>query len=350
MALSVGAMIGYSILGTFGAYVFTSVVLLKFPTILHTKKKRYYYCSHISHRGGAAENIENTITAFKHAQACGTHLFELDVHRSKDNKVVVAHDLELERMTGVKGKISDYNYEDLPSYLDELDVTFSKELSGRNSSKEEMRMPLLDEVFTKFPQMPVNIDVKDNDDELIEQVVKLVAKHQRDNLVCWGNSDAKIINKLHEKNPNVAYFFSVKRTALLLLWFYTGLLPFMPLKERFFEVPLPTIFYKMRTELTTFQRFCISVFNFIFTSKVLVKHLKDRGIPTYFWVLNDEADYLKAFELGAEGVMTDRPAKLRYWLNLHPQFDKLAHDEKQQLIMQQQQLNKLPTAATQQQS
>ena len=52
MALTVGQMIGYSVLGSVGAYVITSLVFLKFPLLLHKKKKRHFYCSHISHRGG----------------------------------------------------------------------------------------------------------------------------------------------------------------------------------------------------------------------------------------------------------------------------------------------------------
>ena len=50
--LGVGAIVGYSILGVFGGYVTTSILLLNFPGILHKKKKPYFHVSHISHRGG----------------------------------------------------------------------------------------------------------------------------------------------------------------------------------------------------------------------------------------------------------------------------------------------------------
>lgn len=313
-------MIGYSILGTFGAYVFTSVVLLKFPHILHTKKKRHFYCSHISHRGGAAERCENTLPAFYNAKACQTHMFELDVHLSKDKKVVVVHDADLKRVTDVDGKVCDYNYKELPTLKNTIEVTFSKDLVCK-SQETEARMPLLEDIFINFPNMPVNLDIKDNDDELIEQTVQLVEKYQRENLVIWGNNNSVVVDKLYEKNPNVAVFFSLRRVLLLLVWFYTGLLPFVPLKERFFDVPLIDCFSKMRTEPTRMQKFLISIVDFIFTSKVLIAHLRKRGIPTYFWVLNDEEDFQKAFDLGAEGVMTDCPTKLREWLNEHVQYD-----------------------------
>ena len=52
------------------------------------------------HRGGSAEGTENTLFAFKHAVDCGLNLMELDVHMTRDGKVVVFHDEDLKRMCG----------------------------------------------------------------------------------------------------------------------------------------------------------------------------------------------------------------------------------------------------------
>ena len=53
--------------------------------------------------------------SFRHHRSAvniGTDMLELDVHLTKDKKVVVAHDLDLDRMCGIDGKtINDYNYE-----------------------------------------------------------------------------------------------------------------------------------------------------------------------------------------------------------------------------------------------
>ena len=35
----------------------------------------------------------------------------------------------------------------------------------------DRRMPLLEEVFEAFPHIPMNVDIKDDDDMLIEKVV-----------------------------------------------------------------------------------------------------------------------------------------------------------------------------------
>lgn len=38
------------------------------------------------------------------------------------------------------------------------------------AKNSEERIPLLESVFKAFPQQPINIDIKDNDDELIDKV------------------------------------------------------------------------------------------------------------------------------------------------------------------------------------
>jgi len=37
----------------------------------------------------------------------------------------------------------------------------------------------------------------------------------------------------------------------------------------------------------------------------------------YFWVLNKDEEFKKAFELGATGVMTDYPTRLKLFLKNH---------------------------------
>jgi len=56
---------------------------------------------HIAHRGSRLEGLpENTLASFAHAVAAGSDVIELDVWLTKDEKVVVFHDADLERMCG----------------------------------------------------------------------------------------------------------------------------------------------------------------------------------------------------------------------------------------------------------
>jgi hypothetical protein len=54
-----------------------------------------------------------------------------------------------------------------------IDVIISDD--DNSNSKELLRIPLLKDVFERYPTIPINIDIKENNDELIKQV-----KHIRD--------------------------------------------------------------------------------------------------------------------------------------------------------------------------
>jgi glycerophosphoryl diester phosphodiesterase len=46
----------------------------------------------------------------------------------------------------------------------------------------------------------------------------------------------------------------------------------------------------------------------------MIWHLKKRGIMTYYWVCNTEAEYQRAIDLGCTGIMTDDPPLLNNYL------------------------------------
>ncbi|GAV05464.1 hypothetical protein RvY_15595-2 [Ramazzottius varieornatus] len=308
-------------------YIATSYFFLKFP--FWKKKRQAFRCLHISHRGGAGENLENTMTAFRHAATTGTHMLELDVHLSKDGEVIVAHDAIFLRTAGREGTIAETNYFDLPLLKEQLVVDFGTRhtVTGKDNDR---KMPLLRQVFEEFPTLPVSVDLKQKSDVLVHKTSELIKEFKREHLTVWGNFHHIMIEKCYRENSNIPIFFSIRRVLITVLAFWTGFLPFMPIKEQVFSVPMPSIFLGGDKNFAVGKfsnRIVFWVMDKIMMRKALFDHLKKRGVTVFLWVLNNEAEFDRAIALGANGIMTDFPTALRTYLDKHPELS-MTKDEK----------------------
>lgn len=312
----------------FGTYVFTSTILFYYPQVLHKKNPKQNKKSKflvISHRGGAGENVENTITAFEHSKNLGVFAIEIDVHLTKDGHVVISHDNNLSRNAGVNQQISELEYHELPTlrtdlFVKSLDNDKCKEnLSNINMENlpQSYRIPLLEEIFEKFPDLPINLDIKFHSDQLVEKVHELILKYKREDITVWGSFNENVTKKCNQLNPNIDLYFSLKGTVRFILLLITGLLPFLPIKETHFEMLVPSILLKNH-EVSFGYRCALKILDLIVIRKSVVKHLQKRGLIVYFWVLNSDDEFEIAFNLGANGVITDFPSKLIKFLHKYP--------------------------------
>jgi glycerophosphoryl diester phosphodiesterase len=98
----------------------------------------------IAHRGASGHRPENTLSAYALAVEMRADMIEIDLHRTQDGAVVVAHNSALSSLGG-SGEIADANLESVRS----LDAG------------EGERVPLLSEVLDAFAQsLPFNLELK----------------------------------------------------------------------------------------------------------------------------------------------------------------------------------------------
>jgi glycerophosphoryl diester phosphodiesterase len=98
----------------------------------------------IAHRGASGHRPENTLSAYELAVEMRADMIEIDLHRTRDGSVVVAHDAELAELGGA-GEIADATLEEVRA----LDAG------------EGQRVPLLDEVLDGFAALlPFNLELK----------------------------------------------------------------------------------------------------------------------------------------------------------------------------------------------
>lgn len=303
----------YYLVPVLGGYAVTSYYLLKHPHILQKRKRLAFHCRHISHRGGAGERIENTLEAFDNAVTHHTDLLELDCHITKDGRVVVSHDGNLLRQTGHDVNIRDTTYEELPQYKESLGVTF---FPGHMSSGTDHRIPLLEEVFQRFPDKPINVEIKEDNDDLIKKVSELVKRYHRAERTIWASTSDKVMKKCRRENSEMPFIFTPRRGIVLLLLYYTGLLPFVKLPESVVETYMPSIINRTYFPGNALMRnrFLVYLQDKLMMRKSLFQHLEARGIQVYLWVLNQDSDFRRALDCGVTGVMTDYPSKLHTFL------------------------------------
>lgn len=315
------------ILSILAAYWLLSLILLLFPGLVHNKrhtfaKQRFWVKNRIaifSHRGGSMEAFENSIPAFKNSLDLGITGLELDVHRTKDGHIIIAHDSNLHRVTGQFQAISDTYYDDISPFVNETDGGFGKYIFPNGNTSE--KPPLLRDLFelAQGSNVLFSIDVKTLNEVDIRAVLDIAKEYNLLDRIIIGGVVAKIDPKKYiaEYGPQVNFFFPAQTAFMTFLFFLVGLLPFIPLKYDFYIVTFA--FKTMRQTSFARNSKLISAFFFILYllwpfKKLMNWHLKRRGIIVIYWILNNEEDYAFALKLGAQGLMGDKPSNIKQYL------------------------------------
>lgn len=319
----------------FGAYSIISAIFYYYPVNINkmkkaklNKKKKFYV---ISHRGGAGESVENTVAAFDYSKSIDVDIIEIDCHMTKDGKVVVCHDPDLYRICGIKKLIKELNYDEIPDIdgnsIDSRSkfplINNEKSCQKQNilNNEDSKRMPLLETLFLKYPDIPMNIDIKDNNDELINKVFELIKKYNRENLTIWGSFMENVKRRCHRLDPSIPIYFS--KTGCIKLFFSTifGILPFLKYKESYLEIVMPNYILKEYSHILPFPiKIVLKIAKKVLMRKSFIKHLQENhGITVFLWVLNTDDAFETAVELGVDGIITDYPQKLiNYLKENHP--------------------------------
>lgn len=246
--------------------------------------------AHVSHRGGAKVEPENTLLAFSRAVAeFKTDVLELDVHLSRDGVLVVHHDDMVDRCTDGQGAVSSFTQAEL-SRLDagfrfspDDGVSFPRRGQG-------LGVPSLQEVLRAFPEVRLNIEAK-SDVAGIEQVLGAELRGQL-HRVCIGSEHDARAARLVSALPDACHFFPRDALTAFVLGAMSdeSVVP----DERFHVADMPAVWEGMPL-----------------ITPALLASAKQHGIAVLVWTIDDEAEMSALLDAGVDGVMTDRPDVLR---------------------------------------
>ncbi|MBR1416742.1 MAG: glycerophosphoryl diester phosphodiesterase membrane domain-containing protein [Bacilli bacterium] len=155
-----------------------------------------------AHRGASDKYPENTMLAFIGAKELGTDYIELDVRKTLDNQIVVIHDSNLKRTTGIDKKVSDLTYDEIKEF--DAGSFFSEDF------KDE-RIPLLKDVikYAKENDLKMNIEIKSSDENksVESEVISLIKDYKYQNRCFISSFNYNILENIKEIDSNIKTIF-----------------------------------------------------------------------------------------------------------------------------------------------
>jgi glycerophosphoryl diester phosphodiesterase len=246
------------------------------------------------HRGASADLPEHTLEAYQLALAQGVEGVECDVRMTRDGHLVCLHDARLDRTSNGTGRVSRHSLAE----LNELDFASwhpgARTAAGLTVRDDAGRVLTLDRLVTvlKHAGRPVRLLIETKHPTRYGAAVEreLVALLRRHGL------------------PNPAPDAPVHVTAM----------SFSPLalrRLRSLEPALPTVLLMDLLprgvpvgKLPFGARIAGPSIGLVRSRPDLVERFHSRGHGVYVWTVNEPADVDLVYQLGVDGIITDRPA------------------------------------------
>ena len=222
-----------------------------------------------AHRGGASDNPENTMPAFEHAVDLGYTYLETDVHATSDGVLVAFHDPDLSRTCGRQGTIDSLTWRDVSA----------ARVDGREP------IPLFEDLLAAFPAARFNIDCKA--DRAVQPLVDAVRRLNCLDRICIGSfSDRRLRRLRAELGEGLCSSFGPAQVSALVT---SGRVPWggqvaqVPVKQG----PITIVTERM----------------------IAAAHR--RGRQVHVWTIDEPEEMDRLLDLGVDGIMTDRPQRLK---------------------------------------
>jgi glycerophosphoryl diester phosphodiesterase len=244
----------------------------------------------IAHQGGDGVWPGDTMLAFENAVQIGSDVLEMDAHITKDGRIVLMHDEEVDRTTDGTGLIEEMTLEELK----QLDAAY--DWSNDDGATfpyrgQGLQVPTLDEVFEKFPHMRYVIEIKLTENPIYQPLCDLIRNFNMQGRVIVGSFHDEALQNFRTACPEVATSAArdeVTRYVLLGKVFLWG---FVAPDYQTIQPPWDPEESLGITIVT--ERF------------IRESHLKNIRVEP--WTVNDP-DLMKQYiAWGVDGIITDRP-------------------------------------------
>jgi len=226
----------------------------------------------VAHRGAAGRAPENTLASVRAAIEDGTDWVEIDVQETLDGQVIVVHDSDFMKLSGVPLKVWDGTL----AQVQEVDVGgwFRPEFAGERVPTLES---VLETVRASSARLVIELKYYGHDQDLERRVVELVER--------VGMADRVAIMSLK--------YAGVQKIRRLRPDWTVGLLSATAIGD-----------------LTRMDADFLAV-NLGLAKPGFIRRAHRAGKRVFVWTVNDPVTMSRVLSLGVDGVITDEPAMAR---------------------------------------
>ena len=178
----------------------------------------------------------STMPFFEGSAALGVDVLELDVHMTSDGHIVVMHDDTVDRTTDGSGKISEMTLKEVKAL--EVAGDWSNDDGKTTPYKGAgLRVPTLAEVFQLYPDWPMNVEIKQADPPMGQQLCDLIHNFGMEEKIIVPSFSDEAIAEFRAVCPEVATAPASGETRNFVLLNFVSLAELLPLHYEAFQVP-----------------------------------------------------------------------------------------------------------------
>lgn len=240
----------------------------------------------IAHRGSRQLWPENTMLAFANVVELGFRHLETDIRITKDGVVVCFHDSTVDRTTEGTGPVSSYTFDELQG-LDAGHRHATK--TGFDFRGSDVKVPSLEEVLSTFPDISMVVDIKE--EGVIDAFASLIDRlGVQERLIVGSFSDERISIFRSRTDGTVP---TSSGAALSRMWLLASRVKRGAGGEAS-ALQIPPFIRGVRV-----------------VDERLLTAAHAAGLQVHVWTVNDPVEMERLLDLGVDGLVTDRPDRLR---------------------------------------
>ena len=283
----------------------------------------------IAHGGGNGEFPDNTLEAFYNAYSVDENvMMETDVSITRDGVLILSHDTTLDRKTNVTGQIADWDYSQLMEQKVDFGYTNPTEdgvLSGERvhftdengvekyptgveypegvepRDEKVFLATTLEDLLICFPNNRINVEIKQSGElgfRALAEAVRLVEEYDAFDRVVFASFHEEIYDEYQRLQAAgevpEAFMYS----------------PAYDAATKFFVLQLLKLDVFFGDELCVFQ-FPMEEKGFDLATKSFTNAAHKHNLAVHYWTINDPEEMKLIIEIGADGIMTDYPHRLK---------------------------------------